>query len=92
MISGAQIRAARGLLDITAAELARRADISYRTLQRFESVDGLPDAQARNLDRLRATLEGLGIVFVGDPLSSPGVQLQRASPRKGRSNRNRGRA
>ena len=82
MISGAQIRAARALLGITAADLAERADISHRTLQRFEAVDGLPDAQSRNLNQVKAALEELGIIFVGEPATSPGVQLQRQSPKK----------
>lgn len=80
MISGAQIRAARALLGISAAEMAKRADISHRTLQRFEAADGFPDAQTRLLERLKVALEDLGIVFSGDPASSPGVQLQRSKP------------
>ncbi len=82
MISGAQIRAARALLGITAADLAERADISHRTLQRFEAVDGLPDAQSRNLNQVKAVLEELDIIFVGDPTKSPGVQLQPRPPKK----------
>jgi hypothetical protein len=78
MISGAQIRAARALLGMTAAQIAERAQISHRTLQRFEAVDGRPDAQARLLDRVKATFEQMGVVFVGDPMTSPGVQLKRA--------------
>ena len=82
MISGAQIRAARALLGITAADLAERADISHRTLQRFEAVDGLPDAQSRNLNQVKAALEELDIIFVGDPVVSPGVQVERQPPKK----------
>ena len=80
VISGAQIRAGRALLGMTAAELAERARVSHRTLQRFEAVDGLPDAQARLLERVRVTLETLGIQFSGDPQTSPGVQLKRSAP------------
>ena len=87
MISGEQIRAARALLGITAADLAERADISHRTLQRFEAVDGLPDAQSRNLNGVKAALEELGVTFIGDPTKSPGVQLERRAP--GRKRRSR---
>ena len=76
VISGAQIRAARALLGISAADLAREAEISHRTLQRFEAINGLPDAHSRNLDRVKRALERLGIAFLGDPESSPGVQLK----------------
>jgi transcriptional regulator with XRE-family HTH domain len=76
VISGAQIRAARGLLGISAAELADEIGISLRTLQRFEAVDGLPDARSRNLFQIKAALEKRGVTFLGDPSTEPGVQLQ----------------
>jgi transcriptional regulator with XRE-family HTH domain len=82
VISGAQIRAARALLGVSAAEMAKRADISHRTLQRFEAADGLPDAQIRLLERVKVALEAMGVKFSGDPVSSPGVQLQRLHPKE----------
>lgn len=89
MISGPQIRAARALLDITASELADEAGISLRTLQRFEASQGVPDAQARLLERLKHTLEQRGVAFLGDPQHAPGVQLslQEALSPKGRAKR-----
>jgi DNA-binding transcriptional regulator YiaG len=83
VISGAQIRAARSLLHIKASELAEQAGISLRTLQRFEASEGIPDAQARLLNRVKAVLEAEGIEFFGDPATKPGVQLDR-STRSGR--------
>lgn len=77
MISGAQIRAARALLDITAAELAKRAQVDWATIQRFESTDGIPPSRSGTLKRLKETLEAAGITFIGDPESAPGVQLMR---------------
>jgi Helix-turn-helix len=78
MISGAQIRAARALLGISAAELAEISGIGHRTLQRFEAVDGIPDARTALLRQLASVLESKGIVFQGDPIRSPGVQLRRS--------------
>jgi transcriptional regulator with XRE-family HTH domain len=72
MISGAQIRAARALLGISAAELARISGISHRTLQRFEIFDGIPEGLTSNLNLITTTLEAAGITFVGDPDTSPG--------------------
>ena len=80
MISGAQIRGARAILGISANELAQAADISLRTVRRFESVDSIPDGQTRLLDRIKTCLEARGIVFLGDPANSPGVQLQHPGP------------
>ena len=82
MASAAQIRAARALLGISAAELAKRADVNWKTVQRFESSDGVPPNRAGTLDRVVETLEAAGIEFVGDPVTSPGVRLRRAPSKR----------
>lgn len=76
MISGQQIRAARALLGLSAAELAKRSGVSHRTLQRFESQEGIPDSRLGNLEAVERALSDLGVSFVGDPISSPGVRLK----------------
>ncbi len=85
MISGSQIRAARALLGISATELAERARVDWSTVQRFESADGISKSRSGTLQRIKNTLEVAGITFVGDPETSPGVQLQRSSPTLSRS-------
>lgn len=82
MISGAQIRAARALLSWPAAELAHKSGVGLATIQRFERQDQIPSSKAGTLDKLKATLEAQGIVFVGDPEKAPGVQLTRKPPAK----------
>jgi transcriptional regulator with XRE-family HTH domain len=82
MISGAQIRAARALLGISAAELAQRAKISHRTLQRFEASDGIPDGRTSVLAKIGQALEAAGIAFTGDALTAPGIQLTKKPPEK----------
>lgn len=79
MISAAQIRAARALLGISAAELATVSGVDHRTIQRFESADGVPPSRSGTLERIKETLEAAGIVFLGDAVSSPGVQLRSAT-------------
>jgi predicted transcriptional regulator len=74
-ISGAQIRAARALLNLSADELAKLADVGWATVQRFESEAGVPASKAGTLQRVKDALEAAGIVFLGDPIVSPGVQL-----------------
>lgn len=77
MIGSLQIRAARGLLGISAQELAQMAKVPHRTLQRLESSDGVPPSRAGTLERVKEALESAGIEFIGDPLKSPGVRLRR---------------
>jgi transcriptional regulator with XRE-family HTH domain len=77
MPSGSQIRAARGLLGWSASELAEHAEVTLRTIQRFETVEGVPPNRSGTLDKVRAALEARGIEFLGDPDKSPGVRLRR---------------
>jgi transcriptional regulator with XRE-family HTH domain len=81
MISPAQIRAARALLGMTGQELAREAGIGWATLQRFECAPGIPPSRGGTLERVQAALERAGITFIGDPVTSPGVQLRVADTR-----------
>jgi predicted transcriptional regulator len=74
-ISGAQIRAARALLGLSGEELSNLADVGWATIQRFESEAGVPASKAGTLHRVKDALEKAGIVFLGDPVASPGVQL-----------------
>jgi DNA-binding transcriptional regulator YiaG len=76
-ISSAQIRGARALLKISAAELATMASVTWKTVQRMESAEGVPPSRSGTLERIKATLERQGIEFIGDPLTSPGVRLRR---------------
>ena len=77
MVSGSQIRAARGLLGISAAELAKRAGIGWATLQRIERSDAVTSARLKTLESVIQALEADGIEFLGDPINSPGVILKR---------------
>ncbi len=77
MPSGSQIRAARCLLGISAAELAERAGVTWKTIQRFETDEGIPPNRSGTLDKVRSALEAEGIEFLGDPKMSPGVRLRR---------------
>ena len=74
MPTGAQIRAARALLGISARELARRAGVSPRTIANAEAADGPPPVQVQTLERIRATLEEAGIEFTRN---ANGVSIRR---------------
>ena len=77
MISGAQIKAARALLNMSSREFAVGAGVSWATLKRFEEVPGIPPSRSGTLERVKTALEQAGIEFLGDPVSSPGVRLRR---------------
>jgi predicted transcriptional regulator len=77
VISGAQIKAARGLLAVTSREFAETAGVSWATIKRFELCAGIPQSRAGTLERVRSALESAGIEFIGDPIASPGVRLRR---------------
>ena len=75
-VSSSQIRAARAMLGMSAKELSQLANVGWATIQRFESSSEIPNSISGTLERVVAALEARGIVFIGDPLTSPGVQLR----------------
>jgi transcriptional regulator with XRE-family HTH domain len=78
MIKAFQIRAARGLVNMTQAELAAAAGLSVATLNNIERE--VADPRASTLEAIQRALETRGVVFTnGD---EPGVKLRR-SDRKG---------
>lgn len=76
MITGAQIRAARALLDLLMKDLASQSGVNERTLRRYEAQDGVPADRAGNLQKVKAALERQGIEFTGAPDRNPGVILK----------------
>jgi len=71
-------RCPRALIGWSATALAQRSGVSYPTIQRAESVDGIPRLQAPNLAAIQRTLENAGIVFLEDRQlrdGGPGVRL-----------------
>lgn len=78
MLTAAQIRAARALLDWTQPELARRAGLSLPTIRRMEGVMGPGRSSAANVDAVRRALETGGVEFIGpnDDGKAAGVRLK----------------
>ena len=76
MITGAQMRAARGLLRWSASALAKKADVSLPTIQRMEKVDGVPSAYATNLAAVQKALELAGVEFIPENGSGAGVRFR----------------
>lgn len=77
MIGGAQIRAARALLNWPAEALAKSVGVTRQTIQRLEQHDGLPPSRSQTLDDIQRCLEAAGVQFIGSPDDAPGVRLVR---------------
>jgi transcriptional regulator with XRE-family HTH domain len=76
MITGAQIRGARQLLGWHPSDLAERAKLSTRTINRSESMDGEPPITIAQRALIRRVLETAGIVFLEGDV--PDVNLKGA--------------
>ncbi|HXQ52876.1 MAG TPA: helix-turn-helix transcriptional regulator [Stellaceae bacterium] len=74
MISPEQSRAARGWLDWSQDDLAKRAKVSVSTVRDFEKGRHAPIAN--NLDAIQRALEAAGIAFENDSKgSATGIRL-----------------
>jgi predicted transcriptional regulator len=74
-VTGAQIRAARALLNLSATDLAEMADLSRGTIQRAEHENA--EVTTPNHERIVETLEGLGVIFLPSNGEGPGVRTRR---------------
>ena len=85
--TGAQIRAARGLLGLSAQELADATKLSRGTIQRAELEKS--ETTAANAERIVEALERLGVKFLPSNGEGPGVRLRVAVRQNGFQNRGR---
>ena len=89
--TGPQLRAARGLLNMSVVELADLTSLALNTIKRAEASEGPIAVTAANARLLTSTLEGQGIVFIPADLDfGPGVRLsldQKAQVRPARRRR-----
>ena len=60
----------------SAADLAHNANVSWPTVQRFESCDGVPSGHTRTLNAVFTALSKAGIKFLGTAEENPGVRLK----------------
>jgi transcriptional regulator with XRE-family HTH domain len=76
VIEPAQIRAARGLLALSQAELARMASLSVASVKRLETATGLRGA-AETVWKIEKALEAAGVEFIPEEGGrGPGVRLR----------------
>ena len=74
MVTSAQIRAARGLLNWTVRDLAEKSGVHRNTVTRIETE---ATGTGHAIETLRATLESSGVIFVAENGEGPGVRLKK---------------
>lgn len=73
MLTPEQSRAARGWLDWTQAELAKRANVGLSTVKDFEAGRRVPIRN--NLDAMRLALEIAGVTFLSREDKATGIEF-----------------
>ena len=74
MITSAQIRSARGLLNWSRKNLAEQSGVSFASMMRLESFDGVPASNFKTLEAIKNAFEFAGVEFIGTPESGAGVR------------------
>lgn len=73
-LTGAQIRAARGVLNWSVRDLAETAKVSASTIRRLEELSGAPPGDEANLEPIREVFERAGVEFLFPPTGKAGVR------------------
>jgi transcriptional regulator with XRE-family HTH domain len=83
MITAAQCRGARGLLDWTQQELADAARIGVATIRLFEGEAA--EARHATTAMLRQALELAGVEFIDENGGGAGVRLRKRALKRGKT-------
>lgn len=75
-VTGAQLRAARGLLNISVSELAERTGLSLNTVRKAEATNGVAALTKANAHLLSSTLIAAGVIFIPAGAFGAGVRLK----------------
>ena len=74
MVTSAQLRAARSLLDWTVRDLAEKSGVHRNTISRAETE---ATAHGHAVAQVVLTLESAGVIFVDENGEGPGVRLRK---------------
>lgn len=75
MITPAQCRAARALIEWSRDQLAETSMVALRTIVDFER--GAREPRVVTLDAIQRALEAAGVIFVAENGEGPGVRLKK---------------
>lgn len=78
MITSAQCRAARALIEWPRDQLAEASKVALRTIVDFER--GAREPREVTLDAIQRALEAAGVIFVAENGEGPGVRLRKGKP------------
>jgi len=81
MVTPAQCRAARGLLEWSQQELASAARVGIVTVHQLEA--GISQPRRATLEVIRRALEKAGVEFIDENGGGPGVRLRKRQLKKG---------
>lgn len=75
-ITGAQLRAARGILNWSVRDLSEASKVSAATIRRIEEINGIPTNADGASPALRDALERHGVEFLFPSIGKPAVRLR----------------
>jgi transcriptional regulator with XRE-family HTH domain len=76
-LTGAQIRAARALLNWSAADLARQSALGVNTIRRAEVAQDATSLTAANEMAIRRAFEAAGVDFIDENGTGEGVRFHK---------------
>jgi transcriptional regulator with XRE-family HTH domain len=76
MLTGAQMRMARGYLRWSVKDLADASGISGTTIKRMEESEGVPKSIADNLLAIQLAFESAGLEFIPENGGGVGVRVR----------------
>jgi hypothetical protein len=76
MVTPAQLRAARGLLNWSVSELSEKTGLAMNTVRKAEDVRAYKSVNKANSQLLRSTLEAEGVAFIDADALGVGVRLR----------------
>ena len=77
MITSAQIRAARALLDWSREVLSIKSGIGISALMRLEAANGIPGGNIKTFEAVQKAFEKAGLEFIGTPEDGAGVRFKK---------------
>ncbi|HYG26822.1 MAG TPA: XRE family transcriptional regulator [Caulobacteraceae bacterium] len=75
-VTGAQLRAARGLLNMSVSDLSERTGLAINTIRKAEKTNGPAQVTSASARLLVTTLESAGVLFIAADQHGAGVRLE----------------